>query len=106
MDLHPDRVLVAVLTTCRCAYWHFENIFLPHQYGGTRAVNRPMRRIVLALLIALSAAPLFASDPIVLGPYQYDGAGNIRAIGTNESFLYDRDSRLVTAAMTPGTQTF
>src|SRR5213075_517484 len=36
----------------------------------------------------------------------YDGAGNIRAIGTNESFLYDGDSRLINAAMVPGTQTF
>src|SRR6185369_8977885 len=72
MDLHPDGVLVAVLTTCRCAYWHFENIYLPHQYDGARAVNRPMRRIVLALLLAISAAPLFATDPIVLGPYLYD----------------------------------
>ena len=65
-----------------------------------------MRRIVLALLLVISATPLFATDPIVLGPYQYDGAGNIRAIGTTESFLYDRDSRLVNAVMTPGTQTF
>jgi RHS repeat-associated protein len=65
-----------------------------------------MRRIVLALLIAVSATPLLATDPIVLGPYQYDGTGNIRAIGPDESFLYDRDSRLVKAVMTPGAQTF
>jgi RHS repeat-associated protein len=65
-----------------------------------------MRRIVLALLMIASAAPLFATDPILIGPYQYDGAGNVRAIGSGESFLYDRDSRLVSATMTPGAETF
>jgi RHS repeat-associated protein len=65
-----------------------------------------MRRTVFVLLATLSALSSLATEPVVLGPYQYDGAGNISAIGPNEQFLYDRDARLRKAVMTPGTQTF
>ena len=68
----------------------------------------PMRRIVLSLLaIVCVVTPLLADPPdVVLGPYAYDGSGNIRAIGPTEQFQYDRDGRLLKAVMVPGTQEF
>jgi RHS repeat-associated protein len=51
----------------------------------------------------LSISSSWVSDPIALfqsGTYQYDGAGNIAAIG-GQSFAYDASGRLVKAWMLP-----
>lgn len=38
----------------------------------------------------------------VLGPYTYDGAGNMAKVGTGEDYLYDRWSRVVRGTFTNG----
>jgi len=98
-----------------------------HLYGGRLVAFAPDSGD-FTLRISARAAKALAADPrvkrltavdsvaadsiaaddvpdITLGPYQYDGAGDISAIGT-EQFVYDRDARLVSAAITPGTQTY
>jgi RHS repeat-associated protein len=64
-----------------------------------------MRRFVIVFTFLLASTVLAQTAQLTLGPYLYDGAGNIRNIGT-EQFLYDRNGRLMNAAMTPGIQTF
>ena len=62
----------------------------------------------LVLALALLAAHASAQQQ-VLGPYTYDGAGSISAIGT-DAYAYDGVSRLVRAQVTSAgvqyTQTF
>lgn len=43
-----------------------------------------------------------STTALVLGPYAYDGSGNITSIGSNETYRYDRLGRLATAAITVG----
>jgi RHS repeat-associated protein len=40
------------------------------------------------------------------GVYAYDGSGNITSMGANDTFTYDANSRLLSAAYPPTTQTY
>src|ERR1041385_8840223 len=74
-----------------------------------------MRRLFSAVVLILCAAVCIAAPPragvlaeasTTLGPYKYDGSGNIGSIGSNEQFVYDLSSRLVSATVPAGTQTY
>ena len=74
-----------------------------------------MRRLFSAVVLILCAAVCIAAPPragvlaeasTTLGPYKYDGSGNIGSIGSNEQFVYDLSSRLVSATVLAGTQTY
>jgi len=57
-----------------------------------------------AILLVVSAAELAADTGVVwsAGPYAYDGAGNIKSIGTSETFVYDRLGRLISGTAGSG----
>src|ERR1041385_5763446 len=70
-----------------------------------------MRTIRLLLLFALASAARAATAPragalaeasTTLGPYQYDGSGNVTAIGSHEQFTYDLSDRLTQATLAVG----
>ena len=74
---------------------------------GAKSLSRDPRVVRLTATDSIANGSIAVDDvpDIVLGPYLYDGAGDIRTIGS-EQFLYDRNTRLVSAATVPGTQTF
>jgi len=57
-----------------------------------------------AILLVVGAAELAADTSVVwsAGPYAYDGAGNIKSIGTGETFVYDRLGRLISGTAGSG----
>jgi len=57
-----------------------------------------------AILLVVSATELAADTEVVwsAGPYLYDGAGNIKSIGTSETFVYDRLGRLISGTAGSG----
>ena len=64
-----------------------------------------MRRLWLIPLFIVSAVPasIVASDGNwTCGPYQYDGAGNIKAIGPSDTFTYDAFGRITYGTAGPG----
>ena len=68
-----------------------------------RLASDPRVRSVVAL--SSGRAVVEASAPKELGPYIYDGAGNIQSMAT-EKFAYDLAGRLTDASLLPGRQQF
>ena len=68
-----------------------------------RLASDPRVRSVVAL--SSGRAVVETSAPKELGPYIYDGAGNIQSMAT-EKFAYDLAGRLTDASLLPGRQQF
>ena len=64
--------------------------------------------ILFLVSVSVSGGELRTEDvqpPPWAGQYRYDGAGNIKAIGTNQ-YVYDGAGRLITATMTAGVKAY